>query len=190
MIAIFTGTFAVVLGAEIVGDKTFYTVGAFATRYRLLPIFCGSTAAFMLKMLVAVWFGKALAGLPLWLVSTLNALAFVVMACVIWRGATAERDKSRESAFRSSPRTALAVFLSILFSEWGDAGQIAVAALAAHYEVLFLVWLAAVLATITKAFVAMLAGPGLRRILSVNVLRYISSGTCLAMGVASALRIA
>jgi hypothetical protein len=84
MIWIFFTTWSMVLSAEIVGDKSLYTIGSLATRYWALPIFLGSAVAFMIKMLVAVLFASLLSRLPEWLVISLNAATFSSIAFILW----------------------------------------------------------------------------------------------------------
>src|ERR1700678_2408608 len=84
MIWIFFTTWSMVLSAEIVGDKSLYTIGSLATRYRALPIFVGSSVAFMLKMLAAVLFASLLSKLPEWLVVSLNVATFLSIAFILW----------------------------------------------------------------------------------------------------------
>src|SRR6267378_493851 len=149
MISVLIATYALVFGAELVGDKTLYTIGTLATRYRLLPIFCGSTLAFMLKMLAAVLLGRAVATLPSALVTTLSAGTFFTMALVIWfRKPESEHPEIDPS--RSALRVGAASFAGIFFSEWGDVGQLAAATLAARYRLPAVVWTGAVLAMMTK----------------------------------------
>jgi putative Ca2+/H+ antiporter (TMEM165/GDT1 family) len=188
MIAILVATYAIVFGAEVVGDKTLYTLGSLATRYRLLPIFLGSSVAFMLKMLAAVLLGKAIAELPPPLVATVSAITFFTMALVIWLKKPEEGKRVSVDSL-SWMKIALASFASIFFSEWGDVGQIAAATLAARYQLSGVVWLGAVLAMMTKGILAMTLGTGLRKRVPENVLRYATSGICAAMGILAAFRI-
>lgn len=188
MISVLFATYALVFGAELVGDKTLYTIGTLATRYRLLPIFCGSTLAFMLKMLAAVLLGRAVATLPSALVTTLSAGTFFTMALVIWfRKPESENPEIDPS--RSALRVGAASFAGIFFSEWGDVGQLAAATLAARYGMPRVVWLGAVLAMMTKGMLAMTLGASLQGRVPRNVLRYATFGLCMAMGVMSVFRI-
>jgi putative Ca2+/H+ antiporter (TMEM165/GDT1 family) len=188
MLSILFATYVIVFGAEVVGDKTIYTLGTLATRYRLLPIFCGSTVAFVLKMLAAVLLGRAIAELPVALVATASAVTFFTMALVIWFKKP-ESKASIPTVDRSWGSIALASFASIVFSEWGDVGQIATATLAARYQLLQIVWLGAVLAMMTKGILAMTLGAGLRSRVPRQVLRYATCAICLAMGILAAFRI-
>ncbi len=188
MLSVLFATYAIVFGAEVVGDKTIYTLGTLAMRYRILPIFCGSAVAFALKMLAAVLLGRAIAELPVALVATLSAVTFFTMALVVWFKKP-ESEAPISTASRSWGAIALASFASIFFSEWGDVGQIAAATLAARYQLLLVVWLGAVLAMMTKGILAMTLGAGLRSRVPKNVLRYVTSGICVTMGILAAFRV-
>jgi putative Ca2+/H+ antiporter (TMEM165/GDT1 family) len=186
MASVFLASYTIVFGAEIVGDKTVYTLGSLAARYRVLPLFAGSSAAFMIKMLVAVLLGRTIAKFPVPLVTAVSAVTFFAMALVIWF------KKSENDERITAPRRgkiALAAFTSILFSEWGDVGQVAAATLAAHYQLLLIVWMGAVLAVMTKAILALIFGAVMRNRLPTSFLRYATVGTCVILGFLSAFRI-
>ena len=188
IVSVLFATYAIVLGAEIVGDKTFYTLGTLATRYRLWPIFWGSALAFMLKMLVAVALGSAIAKLPSILVAALSAGTFFAVALVMWFKKP-ELDLLPVRAARSSVKIAVSAFAGILFSEWGDVGQLAAATLAARYRLPSVVWAGAVLAMMTKGILTITLGANLRSRAPREVLRYATFGLCLAMGLLAVFRI-
>ncbi len=187
ILSVLFASYAIVLGAEIVGDKTFYTLGTLATRYGLRPIFWGSTLAFMLKMLAAVALGNALAKLPSILVAALSAGTFFAIALVIWFKEP-ELDPLPVSAARSAVRVAVATFAGIFFSEWGDVGQLAAATLAARYRLPSVVWTGAVLAMMTKGILAITIGANLRSRFPREVFRYATFGLCLVMGILAVFR--
>jgi Ca2+/H+ antiporter, TMEM165/GDT1 family len=186
MASVFLASYTVVFGAEIVGDKTIYTLGSLAARYQVLPLFAGSSAAFMLKMLIAVLLGSTIAKFPAPVVTAVSAVTFFAMALVIWF--KKPEDDEPISAHRRG-KIALAAFASIFFSEWGDVGQVAAATLAAHYRLLLIVWMGAVLAMVTKAILVLTFGAAMRNRLPTNFLRYATAGTCVILGFLSAFRI-
>jgi len=53
-----------VLVAELIGDKSIYTVASLTLRFRARPVLFGMTAAFGGKMLAAVLLGQLLMQLP------------------------------------------------------------------------------------------------------------------------------
>jgi Ca2+/H+ antiporter, TMEM165/GDT1 family len=186
MASVFLASYTIVFGAEIVGDKTIYTLGSLAARYRVLPLFAGSSAAFMLKMLIAVLLGSTIAKFPVPVVTAVSAVTFFAMALVIWF--KKPEDDEPITAHRGG-KIALAAFAGILFSEWGDVGQVAAATLAAHYQLLLIVWMGAVLAMMTKAILVLTFGAAIRNRLSTDFLRYATVGTCVILGFLSAFRI-
>jgi len=100
MLTLFVASYATVLVAELVGDKTLYTLGSLATQFRLGPILVGAAMAFMIKMLIAVLLGRQLAELP---ESAVSAVHTSRSGCV--GGATASRPASaREGTSRIRSR--------------------------------------------------------------------------------------
>jgi putative Ca2+/H+ antiporter (TMEM165/GDT1 family) len=188
IVSVLFASYALVLGAEIVGDKTFYTLGTLATRYRLWPIFWGSALAFMLKMLAAVALGSAIAKLPSALVAALSGGTFFAIALMMWFKKP-ELDPFPVSAARSSLKIGAAAFAGIFFSEWGDVGQLAAATLAARYRLPLVVWAGAVLAMMTKGILAITLGANLCSRVPPEVLRYATFALCLAMGILAVFRI-
>jgi len=86
-------------------------------------------------------------------------------------------------------KAAMVSFGAILFSEWGDVGQVTTAALAARFGSPVVVWLGAVAAMITKGGLAASFGAGARRWIQTRVppqaVRYGSVGLLLVLGILS-----
>lgn len=177
-------TYSTVLVSELVGDKSIYTISSLATRFRPLYVFCGLAVAFMLKMLVAVLLGQVIATLPTSLVGAVSAVTFFVTALVIWKKKGDAASTHKEGDLYP-PRAALITFAAIFFSEWGDVGQITAATLTARYRMPLVVWLGASSALLTKGLLAITLGRGLRRYIPGHVLRPVSAGLCLLMGIVS-----
>jgi putative Ca2+/H+ antiporter (TMEM165/GDT1 family) len=155
-------------------------------RFRPFYVFSGFTVAFMLKMFVAVLFGQVIAKLPASLVVATSTATFFITALVIWfkkedAGAVQHQDDNHFS------RAALITFTAISLSEWGDIGQITAATLTARYQVPLVIWLGATLALMTKGLLALTLGFGLRKHIPQRILRPISAGLCLIMGIVSAI---
>ncbi len=179
------GAFLSVLVAEIAGDKTFFFVSAAGTRYRWRNVLLGLAPAFALKMLAAVLLGGVIAGLPRQVTAIVSAAAFYYAALLLWK----ERGESADVQPR--PRAAggtWAAFSTVAFSEWGDPGQLAAAALAVRYGSPFVVWCGAMGAMLAKAVVALTLGASLRRHVSARVLRSAACAICLTLGTASAIQ--
>jgi putative Ca2+/H+ antiporter (TMEM165/GDT1 family) len=183
MFVIFLATFGAVFIAEIVGDKLLYTTSVLAARYRTAPIMIGMAAAFMAKMGVAVLIGEAISRLPRLLVAAFTAASFVGVAIALWRK---DDEYRHERDQHKAHRAAMISFAAILFSEWGDVGQVTAAAMAAKYHLALIVWLGAVAAMITKGSLAAFLGAGIRRWIHDRVppkiVRYLAVSLLLVLG--------
>ncbi|MDT5062470.1 MAG: Ca2+/H+ antiporter, family [Acidobacteriota bacterium] len=186
MFYLLVATYGTVFLAELLGDKTIYTISSLAMRFRTLYVFCGFTVAFMAKMLVAVLLGQVIAKLPTYLVAITSTATFFVTALVIWFKKKDEGSTGPEHDNYFS-KAALITFAAIFFSEWGDVGQITAATLTARYQAPLVVWLGATLALVTKGLLALTLGRSLRKRIPQHWLRPISVSLCLIMGVVSAI---
>ena len=186
MFYLLLATYGTVLLCELLGDKSIYTISSLTMRFRPLYVFCGFTAAFMIKMLVAVLVGQVIAELPRSLITITSTATFFLTALVIWfkRSDNGSTEREYENYFS---RAALISFAAILFSEWGDIGQMMAATLTARYRMPLLVWLGATLALVTKGLFALALGRGLRQRVPLHLLRPVSAGLCVIMGVISAI---
>lgn len=186
MFYLFLVTYGTILVAELIGDKNIYTISSLAMRFRPAQVFCGFTAAFAIKTLMAILLGSLIAELPASLVATTSTVTFFLTALVIWfkRSSTAQAEREHDS---HSTKAVLVPFAAVLFSEWGDIGQIMAATLTARYQAPFVVFLGATLALVTKGVLALLIGFSLRRRVPISILRPVSAILCLIMGVMSAV---
>jgi putative Ca2+/H+ antiporter (TMEM165/GDT1 family) len=190
MLTVFAATYAAVFIAEIVGDKLLYTTGIIATRYRSLPIILGMACAFMIKMAVAVLVGQALAQLPKPFIAVLTAATFAGVAWFIWRQSDELPPAEREPKSDQLAKPALVTFATIVLSEWADVGMLTAATMAAnHADLLFVVWLGAVAAMVTKGLIAAFLGAGLRQWIRDKIqpkhLRYVSVVALAILGTAA-----
>jgi putative Ca2+/H+ antiporter (TMEM165/GDT1 family) len=197
MIALFFTTYAAVFFAEIAGDKLLYTTGVLSARYRPLPILVGVTIAFMAKMAVAVAVGEAISRLPPLLVAGVTSLSFIGVAYMVWRKPMVAKVHKKED--HTAGKAAMVSFAAIFFSEWGDVGQVTAATMAARSPSPagatipwpLIVWLAAVLAMVTKGALAASIGAGARKWIektfSPKVIRYGGVGLLLLLGVLSVI---
>lgn len=188
MLPLLLTVYGTVLVAELVGDKTLYTLGSLATRFRMAPILAGAAAAFTLKMAVAVAFGRLIAALPPHVVAAVSATTFFVMAIGLWL------KRPRPKPAEVEPPTkwhsaALISFASIFFPEWGDAGQLAAAMLAAQHRAPVVIWVGATLAMITKGAFAVTLGIGLRRFAPHRAIRVVTVLVCVIMGLLAAFQV-
>ena len=176
--------YATVLLAELVGDKSVYTIAALSLKFRPSPVFSGLALAFMGKMLAAVLFGKILLQIPGHLTAILSAACFFACSFLIWLKEPGETSshQARETGWL---RAATVSFSSLFFTEWCDTGQIAAAALAAHGQGILFVWLGGTLALITKGTLAMTVGAKLRSVVPQQLIRTIACLSYAVLGVAS-----
>ena len=189
MLYLLLATYGTVLLCEWVGDKSLYTITSLTMRFRSLYVFCGFTAAYVIKMGVAVLAGEVIGKLPALLLTITSTLTFFIAALVIWfrRSDRDTKPAPSEHGYKFS-RVSLLAFGTILFSEWGDVGQIMTATLTVRYHLPLIVWLGATLALVTKGLLALALGRGLRNRIPDSVLRPVCASVCLIMGIVSALQ--
>ena len=177
-------TFWTVFVAELVGDKSIYTIASLSLRFRKGVIFTAITVAFAGKMLAAVLLGKIIVQLHSQWTDVLSAVAFFLSALFIW-------FKEPEPIAAERPvsagwwRAAAVCFASLFLTEWGDPGQIAAAALAIKSHSLAATWLGGTLAMAAKGGLAIAAGIKLRDRLPQGMLRALASASCSVLGVLS-----
>src|SRR6266851_9071238 len=188
MLSLLLAAYVTVFAAEIVGDKLLYTTGVLAAQYPRAPLLFGMALAFMVKMGVAVVVGDAIANLPPSLVASITSVSFVSVAFAVWRK---DERRSRSSGGTRRSTAALISCGAILFSEWGDVGQITAATMAARFGSPLTIWLGAVGAMATKGTLAASFGGVVRAWILERVrpraVRYGSVAFLLVLGVLSAL---
>jgi putative Ca2+/H+ antiporter (TMEM165/GDT1 family) len=173
--------FWAVLVAELVGDKSIYNVASLSLRFRAGVVFAAITAAFAAKALVAVSLAQALVHLHSQWTDVLSAAAFFLSALFIW-------FREPEPPPAKPPRNAgwwqaaVVCFASLFFTEWGDPGQIALAALSMKSHAPLASWLGGTLAMATKGALAITLGLKLRDRLPLRALRAIASASCCILG--------
>ena len=176
-------TYSAVLAGELIGDRSIFTVASLTLRFRPAATICGVLAAFMGKMSVAVLSGHLLARMPARWTSGLSAATLLVTALCVWISKEEERPRADLPVrWRSAVPVA---FSAIFFSEWGDPGQIAAAALAAGSNAPGLVWVGGTLALCTKGALAMTLGVSLRKHVPDRLARTIASSSCFVLGLLS-----
>ena len=185
MLYLLLATYGTILVAELIGDKSIYTIGSLTMRFQAFYVFCGFAAAFSIKMLVAVLLGQVIAELPGSLVTITSTATFFLTALVIWFKKSDGVPTQREAA-KNSTRVFFIAFAAIVLAEWGDVGQIMAATLTARYKAPFVVWLGATLALITKGLLGLVVGRTLRQRVPLQVLRPVAASLCVVMGVISA----
>lgn len=173
--------FWAVLIAELVGDKSMYALASLALRFRWMVVFGAFTVASAAKILVAALLGNAITRFQGHWTYLLSALAFFVSAILIWVEEPPEMDAANVKQSGWS-KGLLVCFSSFFFTEWGDPGQIAAAALVLKSHLLLATWLGATLALMTKGAAALTLGLQFRNRLPQRALRILASGSCCVLG--------
>lgn len=160
-LAAFIATFFVVLAVEL-PDKTLMATLVLAHRYRAVPVVVGAAAAFFVQCLIAVVAGQVIALLPRPAVLGVVAVLFGIGAVLLIRESLDhgddERDQARQPPANGFRKVALISFGVLFAAEWGDASQLATAAMVARYDAIVSVFLAAWLALVVVAVLAATAG--------------------------------
>jgi len=186
MISICLAAYVTVLLAEVIGDKSVYTIASLSTRFGVPHVLAGVSVAFAAKMGLAVLIGRSIAEFPRGIVSAISSLTFLATAVILWRKrSVAGEGTERDLDWR---RGTTVSFSAIFLSEWIDVGQLSAAALTARFAHPLLVWTGATMAMVTKCILAIALGLGLRRAVSPARLRYVACAVCLVMGILSATR--
>jgi putative Ca2+/H+ antiporter (TMEM165/GDT1 family) len=174
--------FWTVLLAELVGDKSLYTVASLSLRFRPYIVFAGITVAFAGKALAAVLLAQVLVRLHSRWTDFLSALAFFLSALFLW-------FKEPEPIPRERPanthwwQAVVISFAALFLTEWGDPGQIALAALTMKTHAPAAAWLGGTLAMAAKGGLAITLGLTLRDRLPMRTLRTVASASCCLLGI-------
>ncbi len=171
-----------VLIAELVGDKSLYALASLSLRFRWGLVFAAFTVASAAKMMVAALLSSALVRFQGNWTGPVSAVAFFVSAILIWVDEPPEIGQ--ESVRRGSWSNGLLVcFGSFFFTEWGDPGQIAAAALVLKSHLPLATWIGATLALMIKGAAALALGLQIRNRLPQGTLRILASGSCCLLGI-------
>jgi putative Ca2+/H+ antiporter (TMEM165/GDT1 family) len=176
-----------VLIAELVGDKSIYALASLALRIHWTVVFAAFAVASGLKIMAATLLGSAVMRIHGHWPYILSALAFFVSAILIWVDEPAQVDQENGQRI-SWPKGMLVCCTSFFFTEWGDPGQIAAAALVLKSHMLLATWIGATLALMSKGAAALTLGVQLRNRLSQRMLRIVASGSCCALGILAIAR--
>ena len=174
-------SFWTVFVAELVGDKSIYSIASLSLRFRAAVLFAGLSAAFAGKMFVAVLLAKLLVRLHFW-TDFLSAVAFFVSAFFLW---IEEPEKIR------APRVAgagwwpglIVCFGALFLTEWGDPSQVAVAALSVKSHTWLEPWLGGTLAMMVKGLLAMTVGIKIREWFPQKLLRTVATASFVLLGI-------
>ena len=178
----FLASFGIALGAILLvelPDKTLVATLVLSTKYRPRPVLLGVACAFAVQCVVAVTAGGLLRLLPHRVVEALVTALFAVGAFVLWRESNDEADADEQAAEADrqlSPRRVFVISFGVLFAaEWGDASQLATAALVARYGEPLAVGLGAFVALVGVACLAALAGKAILRKVPLHLIHRIAA---------------
>jgi putative Ca2+/H+ antiporter (TMEM165/GDT1 family) len=183
-LAIFATALLVVLSVEL-PDKTLVASLVLATRYRPLPVLLGVSAAFLVQCAFAVTAGSLIMLLPRRLVLAVAALLFAIGAVIVLREVVRQRHRQEEEEVERAAagvrnpggmRVAALSFGVLFAAEWGDASQLATAALTAHYGAGVAVFLGSFVALVGLAAVAVFAGKAVLRYVPLVLVHRIAGG--------------
>jgi putative Ca2+/H+ antiporter (TMEM165/GDT1 family) len=154
--------FVVVLLVEL-PDKTLVASLVLSTRYRPRPVLVGVSAAFAVQSVIAVTAGSLLHLLPQRGLEAAVAVLFAIGAVLLLRegfGEPGQVDIDEHATRQAAPswRVVLTSFGVIFAAEWGDASQLATAALAGRLGSPVAVGLGAWVALTIVAVIAVVAG--------------------------------
>ena len=187
MLGVVAIAYITVLFAELLGDKSIYTISSLCTRFRAAHVFAGISVAFGAKMAVAVLAGRAVARFPAGIIAAVSSAMFLTTAILLLR------RKDHESDANAPPpgwrRATVVSFGAVFFTEWADVGQLTAAAITARFGHPLLIWSGVTAAMMTKGIAAIALGSALRRWFSEKSLRYVAFSLCLLMAILAATRV-
>lgn len=171
--------FVAVLIVEL-PDKTLVATLVLSTRYRHRPVLIGVAAAFAVQCVIAVTAGGLLRLLPHRAVEAAVALLFAFGAFVLFRESVSQEEEEIEGETPpgeglSDRRIATIAFGVLFAAEWGDASQLATAALVARYGEPVAVGLGAFAALVGVAGLAVAAGQVILKRVPLQVIHRIAA---------------
>jgi len=176
VISAFLLALGVVLLVEL-PDKTLVATLVLSTRYRIRPVLAGVSLAFAVQCVIAATAGGLLTLLPRRAVEGVVAALFALGAALLIREFLGGADDAPELAGTREQATGariVATSFGVLFAaEWGDASQIATAALVARHHGLAhaaATGLGAWVALVAVAVLAAVVGRGLVRRVPLHVI--------------------
>jgi putative Ca2+/H+ antiporter (TMEM165/GDT1 family) len=180
-LADFAIAFAAILIVEL-PDKTLVASLVLSTRFKSRPVLIGVAAAFAVQCTIAVTAGGLLRLLPHRVLTGVVAGLFALGAALLIRESLQEPDEVHLAEQRentSSRSAALTSFGVIFAAEWGDASQLATAALVARLGYPVAVGIGAWLALVSVAAIAIVAGQVVLRRVPVRMVHRVA-GTAFA----------
>ena len=177
--AVFAAVYWSVLVAELIGDKSIYTVTSLALRFPRRIVLAAIAVAYAVKMACAVLVGGLLLRLPGHLIAWISAAGFLIAAMTV----TFERDEQKEPVSGRWRNGAVACFASLFITEWADPGQMVTVAASARTAMPAVVWLAGTMAMTTKGTFALLFGVTMREHVPRRITRAVAIVSLTLLGV-------
>ena len=175
-------SFVVIFVAEL-GDKSQLMALTFATRFKLVPVLLGITAATALVHAVSVGIGYGLgATLPTGWISLAAGLAFLVFGAWTLRGDELS-ERERGKAEKSTGSAVLAVGGAFFLAELGDKTMLATITLATQHGWAG-TWLGSTVGMVAADALAIAVGRFLGRHLPARIVRYGAAALFAVFGVA------
>ena len=165
-IGVALAAFFLILPVEL-PDKTLVATLVLSTRYRPLPVLAGVSAAFFVQCLIAVTAGQLLALLP-------HRLVAAVVAVLLRHGEEPSEELADDRRQRGSFGVAVTSFGVLFAAEWGDASQVATAALTARYDNAVSVFAGSFLALVSVAALAVTLGNVLVRRVPLHLIQRVA----------------
>ncbi len=189
MVTAFLVSFGVIFVAEL-GDKSQLMALAFATRYPMVPVLIGITAATALVHAVSVLVGAALgASIPTDAITVVAGIAFLAFGVWTLRGDQLTEEDERRAATQSSRSTVLTVGTVFFLAELGDKTMLATITLATQGG-LFGTWLGSTLGMVAADALAIVAGRLLGSHLPERAVRLGAAAAFFAFGIALLVEVA
>jgi putative Ca2+/H+ antiporter (TMEM165/GDT1 family) len=182
--------FGVVLLVEL-PDKTLIASLVLSTRYRPRPVLVGVALAFAIQCVIAVTAGGVLHLLPHRAVEGAVAALFALGAALLLREGfsdpeSVDLDETAARAELPFWRVVATAFGVLFAAEWGDASQLATAALTARLDNPIPVGIGAWLALVGVATLAVVAGRVIMRRIPVRVIHRVAGVLFAAFAVVAA----
>ncbi len=163
-------SFGVIFVAEL-GDKSQLIALTFATRFKLVPVLIGITAATALVHLASVAIGAGLgAALPTGWIALGAGLAFLGFGAWTLRGDSLTEEE-KQKAERTDRSAIIAVSVAFFLAELGDKTMLATITLATQYG-WFGTWLGSTVGMVAADALAILVGRLLGRRLPEKTIKY------------------
>jgi Ca2+/H+ antiporter, TMEM165/GDT1 family len=166
-------SFGVIFAAEL-GDKSQLMAMTFATRFKMVPVLIGITAATAIVHLVSVGVGVGLgATIPTDWINLIGGLAFLGFGAWTLRGDKLTDDE-KGKAERSTGSAILAVGGAFFLAELGDKTMLATITLATQYG-WFGTWIGSTVGMVAADALAIVVGRFLGRHLPEKVIKWVAS---------------